>query len=164
MLVNTVAHMAENKFVDFAEYLTMENPYMGKIWMDGLEPASYRSNGPNQEIFCLNIDSVQILWFYNKNIFEEVGVQPPKDWDELIEICAKLKEAGYIPLALAGDTQSFWEMTTGWLFRIYRPVLEYGTVIARRRDYGHDLKTEPGSLTRPISPNSLRRSALAVCA
>ncbi|NLO81710.1 MAG: carbohydrate ABC transporter substrate-binding protein [Clostridiales bacterium] len=142
VLVNTVAqYFAENKFVDFAEYLTMENPYMGKIWMDGLEPASYRSNGPNQEIFCLNIDSVQILWFYNKNIFEEVGVQPPKDWDELIEICAKLKEAGYIPLALAGDTQSFWEMTTGWLFRIYHDQYwrDMEPVVANKEgDYDYD--------------------------
>jgi raffinose/stachyose/melibiose transport system substrate-binding protein len=120
VLVNTVVqYYSEGKFVDYAEYLTEENPYMGKVWMDGLDPASYRSNGPNQEIFALNIDSVQILWFYNKDIFDEVGVQPPTNWDELVEVCAKLKDAGYTPLTLAGDTQSFWEMTTGWLFRIY---------------------------------------------
>lgn len=117
---NTVAqYFAEGKFVDFAEYLNKENPYMGKIWKDGLDPAAYRPNGPKQEIFTLNVDSVQILWFYNKNIFEKVGVQPPNDWDELIEICKKIKEAGYIPVALAGDVQSFWELTMGWLIRIY---------------------------------------------
>lgn len=142
VLVNTVAqYYSEGKFVDYAEYLTQENPYMGKIWMDGLDPASYRSNGPNQEIFALNIDSVQVIWFYNKDIFNEVGVEPPKDWDELIEICAKFKEAGYTPLALAGDAQSFWEMTTGWLFRMYHD--QYWRdmepeVALREGDYNYD--------------------------
>lgn len=39
---------------------------------------------------------------YNKAIFEEVGVTEPATWDEFLDVCAKIKEAGYNPLALDG--------------------------------------------------------------
>ena len=37
-------------------------------------------------------------FFYNAKIFEEVGVSEPKTWDELLDVCAKIKAAGYIPI------------------------------------------------------------------
>ncbi len=37
-------------------------------------------------------------FFYNGKIFEEVGVAEPKTWDELLDVCAKIKAAGYIPI------------------------------------------------------------------
>ncbi len=42
--------------------------------------------------------------YYNKDIFNEVGVQAPKNWDEFLLVCAQLQDAGYIPVANAlGD-------------------------------------------------------------
>ena len=39
--------------------------------------------------------------FYNKAIFEEAGIEKePKTWEEFLDICEKIKEAGYSPLAL----------------------------------------------------------------
>lgn len=37
--------------------------------------------------------------FVNPAIMEEVGVEAPETWDELVEISAAINEAGYIPLA-----------------------------------------------------------------
>ena len=37
-------------------------------------------------------------FFYNAKIFEEVGVSEPKTWDELLDVCAKIKAAGYTPI------------------------------------------------------------------
>jgi len=42
---------------------------------------------------------------YNKTIFEEVGLDPEnpfETWDEFMEACKTIKEAGYIPLSLGG--------------------------------------------------------------
>jgi raffinose/stachyose/melibiose transport system substrate-binding protein len=39
------------------------------------------------------------LW-YNKDLFEKAGVIPPKTFEELIDVCDKLKAAGIIPLGL----------------------------------------------------------------
>lgn len=38
--------------------------------------------------------------FYNKAIFDEVGVAEPTTWAEFLDVCAKIKEKGYTPLAL----------------------------------------------------------------
>ena len=41
--------------------------------------------------------------FYNKTIFEEVGVEVPETIDELEAVCDKLLEAGYTPFSLANS-------------------------------------------------------------
>jgi len=44
--------------------------------------------------------------FYRKDIFNELGLQPPATWDEFVETCKVLKDAGYIPLAIG--TRYLW--------------------------------------------------------
>lgn len=47
--------------------------------------------------------------YYNKNIFKELGLTKPKDWDEFLTYCQTIKDAGYIPLANSlGDE---WDIT-----------------------------------------------------
>lgn len=41
-----------------------------------------------------------ILAFYNKDVFAEVGVEPPTTWTEFLEVADTLKAAGKIPVAL----------------------------------------------------------------
>lgn len=38
--------------------------------------------------------------FYNKDIFEECGIEVPTTWDEFLAACKTMKENGYEPLAL----------------------------------------------------------------
>ncbi|MFP5369332.1 MAG: ABC transporter substrate-binding protein, partial [Actinomycetes bacterium] len=45
--------------------------------------------------------------FYNAEILEQVGVEPPQSLDDLREVAAAVKEAGYVPLAAAD--QEGWE-------------------------------------------------------
>lgn len=39
------------------------------------------------------------LFFYNIDQFEEAGVEVPTTFDELIEACKKLQDAGFTPIA-----------------------------------------------------------------
>ncbi|MFF2009716.1 extracellular solute-binding protein [Streptomyces sp. NPDC058195] len=43
---------------------------------------------------------------YNKKAFARAGVEPPKTWGELLDVCARLKAEGIIPIALG--TQTPW--------------------------------------------------------
>ena len=45
--------------------------------------------------------------FYNTEIFQEAGVEPPQSVDELMDAAAKIEQAGYIPIAL--PNQEGWE-------------------------------------------------------
>jgi ABC-type glycerol-3-phosphate transport system substrate-binding protein len=40
--------------------------------------------------------------FYNKKLFTQAGVQPPKTWSDFLAVCAKLKAAGITPIELGG--------------------------------------------------------------
>jgi raffinose/stachyose/melibiose transport system substrate-binding protein len=44
-----------------------------------------------------------VMWWYNKDIFEEAGVSVPETWDELLDIGVKIKDAGYGGMAVEGD-------------------------------------------------------------
>lgn len=43
-----------------------------------------------------------ILMYYNKELFEQAGVQPPETLDEMLEVCEKLKENGIRPFQIGG--------------------------------------------------------------
>ncbi len=45
--------------------------------------------------------------YYNKAIFQEVGVTPPTTWAELLDVAEKLKQAGHTPFILPGGQPSW---------------------------------------------------------
>ena len=49
--------------------------------------------------------------FYNTAIFEEYGLEIPKTYEELLDICRKLKEIGKVPMAVPGQG--------GWAPQLY---------------------------------------------
>ena len=103
----------EGRLINWAPYLSLENPYTGAIWEEsfqdwGLNLVRDPSTG---EMYTLPYMSVQTFWVYNKDIFEEAGitdvpVQPT--WDQLVEYSEKVKAAGYIPIAMEGTTEQIW--------------------------------------------------------
>lgn len=56
---------------------------------------------PDGHRYGVNTD---VVWtpfiYYNKDIFKEVGVEPPKTWDDLYAISKKLRDAGYQPMSM----------------------------------------------------------------
>ncbi|WP_445518418.1 extracellular solute-binding protein [Streptomyces sp. NEAU-174] len=52
-----------------------------------------------------------VILFYNKDVFEEAGAQPPKSWDDLLKLIDTFKDKGVTPFALAGTdawTELMW--------------------------------------------------------
>jgi len=122
---NSVAALQSGgKFMDYLPYFEKTNPYTNKAWKDSLDLKAMGTNieamGAEDHIWTLNFESVQIVWAYNKEIFQKVGIsEVPKTFNEMMDDFKKLKEAGYTPLALGGDSQSMWSGQAGWLVRVY---------------------------------------------
>ncbi len=57
----------------------------------------------NDKVYGVALDQMANVVFYNKDIFEEQGLSVPTTYDEFIDVCKKLKEAGITPCA-AGYT------------------------------------------------------------
>ena len=112
------------KFLDFAPYFDKMSPYTNQPWRDDMEPWAVSAilDPVTGECHMLSLETVQVLWFYNKSIFEEVGItdiaaQPT--WEDFIGWCKRIKAAGYIPFAIEGNYDSFWAMRVGWMLRTY---------------------------------------------
>ena len=48
------------------------------------------------------------FFLYRKDIFEKYNLEPPKTWNEFLEVCKTLKEKGEIPLVVAGKEN--WQL------------------------------------------------------
>lgn len=69
------------------------------------------STDDGKTAFCMPMASVLHGFFYNKAIFDELKLQPPKTMDELFAVLDKIKENGsYTPMALG--TLEEWEAAT----------------------------------------------------
>jgi len=89
-------------------------PHLDKdpAWKDKFIPSVLDAGQIDGKYFGIPARGMQpIILFYNKKVFRDVGVQPPKTWDELLAVTDRIKAAGIIPFALAGGdswTELVW--------------------------------------------------------
>lgn len=74
---------------------------------DVLQGATNRADGRIYGV-PFAIQTVQVL--YNVRIFEELGLQEPETWDELLRVAQALKDAGYVPFA--NGAKEGWTLET----------------------------------------------------
>ncbi len=67
------------------------------------------------QIYAVPLNIAAACVFYNKEIFEEAGVEVPTTYDELLDVCAKIKEAGYTPITISAGTAWCLSMLAGYL-------------------------------------------------
>jgi glucose/mannose transport system substrate-binding protein len=84
--------------------------YEKEGWMDKFPKSLIDMVSKDGKIYSVpvNIHRGNVLW-YNKKIFTENGLQPPKTFDEFFQVADKLKAKGITPLAL-GDKEP-WAAT-----------------------------------------------------
>ncbi|MEU8134177.1 extracellular solute-binding protein [Streptodolium elevatio] len=71
--------------------------------------AAYRSEG---KTFLYSAGSSVIGAIYNKKVFAQAGLQPPRTWAELLDVCAQLKAKGIVPIALGAQTPWVTQLIT----------------------------------------------------
>ena len=100
-----------NWFIDVSDILQTPNEYVaeGKSgrekWADQYPSYLFSSNsvintkGETVAIpYMLNCGAAT-AYYYNKKIFQELNIEPPKTWEQMFTVCQKIKGAGYIPFA-----------------------------------------------------------------
>lgn len=117
--INLAGDAKTGKSINYNDYIDNDSPYSDGTWKEQFEYGKQVINMADNTFDALSLDSVQVLWLYNQDIFDEVGVSVPTTWDELIDVCQKIQDAGYQPIAMPGDYDSFYSGTMGWLAQIY---------------------------------------------
>lgn len=89
--------------LDLKDAFGSQNPYAdGTVWKDvfqegRLEKAHDYTFEPS---YAVPFSGLGIAYFYNKDIYEKLGLSVPKTWNEFIANCKKIQEAKYNPVAL----------------------------------------------------------------
>jgi raffinose/stachyose/melibiose transport system substrate-binding protein len=72
-----------------------------------LLPTSFEAATVDGKIYAMPAETVQpIVLYYNKRVFDKVGVQPPQSWGDVLALVPKFNAAGVAPFSLGG--QSRW--------------------------------------------------------
>ena len=139
--INLAGDTSNGKAINYSDYINNDSPYSDGTWMDQFEYGKQKINMATGEFNALSLESVQVMWLYNQDIFDKVGIEIPTTWDELIAACEKLQTAGYQPIAMNGDYDSFYAGQMGWMSQIYadqttRSMVE--VMKAQKGDYCYD--------------------------
>lgn len=151
--INLAGTAAEGRSIDYYEYADKDSPYSDGKWIDQFDFEKQKQEKSTWD--ALSLDSVQVIWLYNKEIFKKAGVQPPKTWDELIGACKKIQAAGYQPISVAGDFNSFWSEKMGWLAQVYADQTTrsmINTYRAQEGDYCYDKDIDGKWKYNPADP------------
>lgn len=135
MPANLNKQVESGYLVDISEHLNQPNPYnnTGKAWRDdfieGRVSAAQYFRGENH---CLPLTGLGLAYYYNKDIYEELGLEVPKTWREMISNFDIMQQNDITPVALMGqkaDAISWlsWNVATGLFSEEYLsdPKLNY---------------------------------------
>ena len=96
------SYVDASQVVDLTDWFTQNDAVKQKIL-----PSSFGAATVNGKIYAMPIETVQpIVLFYNKKVFDKVGVQPPKSYQDILDLIPKFNAKGIAPFSLAG--QSRW--------------------------------------------------------
>src|SRR5690242_18642219 len=74
---------------------------------DRLFPSAFGAATVNNKIYAMPAEQVQpIILYYNKKVLDQVGIQPPQSWAEIMAAVPKINAKGIAPFSLGG--QSRW--------------------------------------------------------
>ncbi|MFF9320543.1 ABC transporter substrate-binding protein [Streptomyces sp. NPDC014735] len=84
----------------------------GQPWTEEV-PENFRSAYRREgRTYLYSAGSSVIGAIHNKRVFAEAGVEPPRTWSELLDVCARLKARGVVPIALGAQTPWVTQLIT----------------------------------------------------
>jgi len=89
------AAIKNGQAIDLTPYVDADPEYKEIIGAAAIE-----ANTIDGKLYSISNNRQLIGYFYNKEIFKKVGIEPAKTWSEFMDNCEKIKQAGYIPLSL----------------------------------------------------------------
>lgn len=69
----------------------------------------------DDNIYAVPLNIAAACVFYNTEMFEAAGVEVPTNWDEMLDVCQKLQDAGYTPISISAGTAWCLSMVAGYL-------------------------------------------------
>lgn len=153
-LLNTRLSMGEGP-----DFFNIQPNWAGPNAVNKLAPAGYLEplddlsliqNAPSEDkesvswnghTYSLNHFSMILCTYYNKEIFQQLGLAVPQNWPEFLSVCEQLKAAGITPI-VSGNKDSY-----ALQFGLYQ--LAACQIYANIPDYDRQLALGKAALTDP---------------
>jgi ABC-type glycerol-3-phosphate transport system substrate-binding protein len=90
-----------------------------------------------------------IQGYYNKDLFQKEGVEPPRTWDDLIALCKKFEADGITPIAAMGQG-AYGQASINWSAEALS-----GSLLGRQ--FIDDLEAKKKDFSDPVFVNFLTR-------
>lgn len=133
------------------------NPYTKKLWRETLSGPFLEKAKIGGDIAYIPLDFIEIAFYYNKAVFQRLGLAVPQTWEALLATAAKVRAAGTIPFAVPGNADSYWSGTVGWIARFFSDAYlrhRLPEVMSRPGDWDYSPKTNGGfqlDLSNPLN-------------
>ncbi len=91
--------------------------YLADGWLDTFVggEAAFAQQTYDGKIYAVPLNIAAACVFYNKEMFEEAGCEIPTTFDELLDCCQKLQDAGFTPITISAGTAWCLSMLAGYL-------------------------------------------------
>lgn len=114
-----VIGLKRNQIIEFAKSGLL-NDMTSLVESEGLERKLYEISTAygsyNGKVYGIGDMPMTIEWFYNTDIFDRLHLTEPKNIEDLIKVCKKIKADGITPIAIGGMDEwtlaSFFGMIT----------------------------------------------------
>jgi raffinose/stachyose/melibiose transport system substrate-binding protein len=96
------SYVAANQVEDLTDWFSQNPDVKNKLF-----PSSFGAATVDGKIYAMPAETVQpIVLYYNKQVFDRVGVQPPTSWNDIMNLIPKFNAQKIAPFSLGG--QSRW--------------------------------------------------------
>jgi raffinose/stachyose/melibiose transport system substrate-binding protein len=79
----------------------------GTTWKSDFNPLFLPSMTYKGKIYAAGQQVYVWLLHYNKKMFDDWGLTPPKTWDDMLKLCATIKGKGVAPIAVTGQVNFY---------------------------------------------------------
>jgi raffinose/stachyose/melibiose transport system substrate-binding protein len=106
-------YVQSDQAIDLTPYMTADDYYTRFL------PASLSNVTFDDKIWGVPVENTAVaVIYYNKQIFEEYGLEPPATWDELLDVAQTLIDNDVVPFSLANKTK--WTSSMYYMYLVDR--------------------------------------------
>jgi raffinose/stachyose/melibiose transport system substrate-binding protein len=87
----------------------------GTSWADAILPAFRTFCQHDGKYYMAPESAVAVGLFYNGQLFDDLGIEPPATWDDLLSVCETIRGEGISPIAVTGTFQPYMGMWWDYL-------------------------------------------------
>jgi len=113
-------------FVNLDPYLAEPNPYVAgnTTWKEIFQaPCIESGKGPDGHIYMITGDIVGTGFFYNKTLFDQLGLKVPETWKDFDVVQKAIKDAKVVPVSISMDLAGGVQLYGSWSTRIIQDVM-----------------------------------------